>query len=365
MALGETAGAEYLPSNYRFEIEKTIRQIKRRGSKKIALQFPEGIIHLSTVISDIIRCSTEVESVTILSDVVYGACCIDDISSHLIGCDLLVHYGHSCLFEVPKCLVGVVYVFVEVSIDYAHCVDVALKHIDCSNLSVLGTIQYSSVVRGVRKGIEEARTKLLGSAEGEGVPPTEVKIPRVMPLSVGEVLGCTSPKVQTENVLFIAEGRFHLESVMIQNPTRKYYRYCPATKTLKTEQHDYARFLSIRKERQAASRAAKSYTVIFGTLGRQGGMLILQRVLASLVERGAPHTTVYLSEIDNETIASIDKDSAVIEIACPRIAIDWGSTFTLPIITPFEYFTMIQGIEEYPMDYYKKEGRAQPWQMLR
>ena len=33
----------------------------------------------------------------ILADVTYGACCVDDYSARALGCDMLIHYGHSCL----------------------------------------------------------------------------------------------------------------------------------------------------------------------------------------------------------------------------------------------------------------------------
>jgi hypothetical protein len=36
----------------------------------------------------------------IMGDVTYGACCIDDYSALAMGCDLLVHYGHSCLGKI-------------------------------------------------------------------------------------------------------------------------------------------------------------------------------------------------------------------------------------------------------------------------
>ena len=43
----------------------------------------------------------------------------------------------------------------------------------------------------------------------------------------GEVLGCTSPKISEEVCIFIADGRFHIESAMIQNPQTTFYRYDP------------------------------------------------------------------------------------------------------------------------------------------
>jgi len=35
--------------------------------------------------------------VVIMGDVAYGACCIDDYGARALKCDLLIHYGHSCL----------------------------------------------------------------------------------------------------------------------------------------------------------------------------------------------------------------------------------------------------------------------------
>lgn len=56
----------------------------------------------------------------VLGDVTYGACCVDDLTAKALGCELLVHYGHSCLVPIAVTAVKVLYVFVEVSIDTLH-----------------------------------------------------------------------------------------------------------------------------------------------------------------------------------------------------------------------------------------------------
>jgi len=38
-----------------------------------------------------------------MGDVTYGACCVDDFTARALGCDLMVHYGHSCLGEAYSC----------------------------------------------------------------------------------------------------------------------------------------------------------------------------------------------------------------------------------------------------------------------
>lgn len=70
------------------------------------------------IISDILRefSSVEIETV-MMGDVTYGACCVDDLASEQMDCDLLVHYGHSCLIPITETRRKVLYIFVEIQID--------------------------------------------------------------------------------------------------------------------------------------------------------------------------------------------------------------------------------------------------------
>lgn len=88
--------ASLLPSNYSFEVHKTIWQIRKFNVQRVALQLPEGLAMWACALCDLIEQFTDAESV-VLGDVTYGACCVDDFSARAMGCDLLVHYGHSCL----------------------------------------------------------------------------------------------------------------------------------------------------------------------------------------------------------------------------------------------------------------------------
>jgi 2-(3-amino-3-carboxypropyl)histidine synthase len=52
-----------------------------------------------------------------------------------------------------------------------------------------------------------------------------VKLPQSKPLSPGEILGCTSPKMtDVDIVIYVGDGRFHLESIMIANETVSAYK---------------------------------------------------------------------------------------------------------------------------------------------
>eukprot|EP01125_Pyxidicula_operculata_P014624 TRINITY_DN488_c0_g1_i1.p1 TRINITY_DN488_c0_g1~~TRINITY_DN488_c0_g1_i1.p1 ORF type:complete len:186 (+),score=28.53 TRINITY_DN488_c0_g1_i1:18-575(+) len=111
-----------LPSNYNFEIHKTVWRIKVANATRVALQFPEGLLAYSCIISDILEKFVGVETV-VMGDVTYGACCVDDFTAQALGCDFLVHYGHSCLVPVQSTTIQSLYVFVDIKIDLNHFVE--------------------------------------------------------------------------------------------------------------------------------------------------------------------------------------------------------------------------------------------------
>ena len=81
---------------------------------------PEGLLLFATTISDILTQFCPGIETLIMGDVTYGACCIDDYTARAMGCDLLVHYAHSCLIPVDVTKIKTLYVFVDISIDTAH-----------------------------------------------------------------------------------------------------------------------------------------------------------------------------------------------------------------------------------------------------
>lgn len=86
---------------------------------------------------------------------------------------------------------------------------------------------------------------------------------------------------------YLGDGRFHLESVMIANPTVPAFRYDPYSKKLTRERYDHSEMQTIRDDAvQTARRSIAEvalnqeqtplWGVILGTLGRQGSFRQLQ-----------------------------------------------------------------------------------------
>ena len=290
-----------------------------------------------------------------MGDVTYGACCIDDFSARALGCDMLVHYAHSCLIPVDVTKIKTLYVFVDIRIDTSHLVATLERNFSSGKtIAMVGTIQFNATLHTVKPILERAGFRVL--------------IPQIAPLSKGEILGCTSPRLSDDAadlILYLGDGRFHLESAMIHNPKLPAYRYDPYSRKLTHETYDHNEMQDLRRSALATARKAKKWGLILGSLGRQGNphtMTIIENILN---ERDIPFINILLSEIFPGKLALMEEIDCWVQVACPRLSIDWGYAFPKPLLTPYEALVALGVREEwksskeggvYPMDFYAKDG---------
>jgi len=415
-----------LPSNYSFEVHKTLWRIRTCNAKKVALQLPEGLLMYACTLSDILERFGNVETL-IMGDVTYGACCIDDYTAKALGCDLMVHYGHSCLVPIDVAQMNTLYVFVDIGFNIGHLITMLHTHFPRdARLILAGTIQFSAALQAAKRVLTATFTNIL--------------IPQCRPLSQGEVLGCTSPYLpslypkqstnkpaststnpetsqsadasrgccadksacgqgapeesseqsgccggnsesveSTEPVIidigakssenkdicvFIADGRFHLESLMIHNPQiDEFYKYDPYNRMLTAEAYDTETLHSTRWAAIEKGKHARKWGVVLGTLGRQGNTVLMDRIESELKKRGKEYVVVLLSEVFPAKLALMADVDAWVQIACPRLSIDWGYAFAAPLLSTYE-FDVCMGLAEwlpngvYPMDFYSNHGGA-------
>ncbi|XP_071621062.1 2-(3-amino-3-carboxypropyl)histidine synthase subunit 1 isoform X2 [Heliangelus exortis] len=342
---------EALPQNYNFEIPKTIWRIRQARAKKVALQMPEGLLMFACTIADIVERFTDAEAV-VMGDVTYGACCVDDYTARALGADFLVHYGHSCLIPIDATQgLKMLYVFVDIKIDTSHFLEtICFNFAAGTSLALVSTIQFVSTVQAVS---QELRSQY------------KVCVPQCKPLSPGEILGCTSPRLtqDTDAIVYLGDGRFHLESIMIANPGIPAYRYDPYSKVFSQEHYGHEDMRRARQDAICAATGARCWGLILGTLGRQGSLGILQHLESRLRALGRPFVRVLLSEIFPSKLQLFPEVDAWVQIACPRLSIDWGQAFSKPLLTPYEAAVALRDVEwqqPYPMDFYASQSLG-PW----
>ncbi|EMR08557.1 hypothetical protein PNEG_03037 [Pneumocystis murina B123] len=341
-----------LPSNYNFEIHKTVWYIRRNGSKKVGLQMPEGLLVFACTISDILERVCMVD-VFIMGDVTYGACCIDDFTAKALDCDLLIHYGHSCLIPVDSVSIKTLYIFVSIEINKNHVVETIKMNIpNDTHIALVGTIQFVPSIHSIRPLLENKSNY-------------KITIPQSKPLSPGEILGCTAPVLHNDidAIIYIGDGRFHLESIMIANPLLPAYKYDPYSGKFTREYYQHKDMKDHRKKAIEKAIKAKKWGLIIGTLGRQGSPKVMENLETQLKEKKIEYIKVLLSEIFPSKLSLFHDIEAWIQIACPRLSIDWGYSFPTPLLSPYEASVALNSIEwknPYPMDFYANQSLG-PW----
>ncbi|KAG8041227.1 hypothetical protein G9C98_002215 [Cotesia typhae] len=298
-----------LPENYNFEIHKTIWRIRELKAKRVALQMPE---------------------------------------------DLLVHYGHSCLIPIDQTQgIKVLYIFVDIKIDTAHCIDCLKATLPViTKIALMSTIQFAGTLQVIAKEMRSAGY--------------ETTIPQSKPLSPGEILGCTAPQIRCADVLiYVGDGRFHLEAAMIANPKLRAYRYDPYEKKLSEEFYDHDTMRVVRLNAIENAKSGQTIGLILGTLGRQGNPKVLDSLEKRIITSGKKNVNILMSEIFPDKISMFFDIDAFIQIACPRLSIDWGTAFTKPFLTPYEGAVALNlskyDLEKpYPMDFYASSSLG-PW----
>ena len=423
-----------LPHNYNFEIHKTIHQIRKNGATCVALQMPDGLTLWATALADIIERFTDATTV-IMGDVTYGACCVDDYTAVALGCDMLVHYGHSCLIPVDQTMIKTLYVFVEISVNTDHLlasiranfptdrqeyyerilsapgtgaapavqIEMEAAERPRTHIALVGTIQFIAAIQHIRDALTsevdnlpELRTIEYGEHGAPDMRMSKVRhpaghteyagryrvtVPQIKPLSPGEVLGCTSPKLDpsVDAIIYVGDGRFHLESIMISNPSIPAFLYDPYTKRLQRELYNHSEMRRLRREaigeaQETLKTPESGWGLVLGTLGRQGSTRVLDYLGESLSARACnPGVPILLSELSPQKISLFgDWLSVVVQTSCPRLSIDWGSAFPKPLLSPYEAAAALGrapmwtdksadlGMEGYPGQRDREEGGDYP-----
>lgn len=226
-----------------------------------------------------------------------------------MGADLLVHYGHSCLIPIDQTNeIKVLYVFVDIKIDTMHFIEsVKLNFPSSKRLAFVSTIQFVATMHAAAKELREAGY--------------DVQVPQSKPLSPGEILGCTSPRLPKDiTLIYLGDGRFHLESAMIANPTLEAYKYDPYEKKFTEEHYDHLEMRKNRKQAIDRAASARKFGLILGTLGRQGSTKVMKYIEERIAFRNKKSSLILLSEIFPAKLELFKDIDAFVQVDSPQIS---------------------------------------------
>ena len=288
-----------------------IERLKKKGAKRIALQFPEGLKRQAIpVVAALKDAGFEV---IVSGDPCYGAC--DLALDTLSFADVLVHFGHAPVDEQPQ----VIFEPWQIGFDVA-VLENALPFLKGKHIGLVTTVQHVHLVPAM-EGFLMAKGITTSVAEGCRRTPNR-----------GQVLGCSFAAARAsgaDEILFIGTGLFHPVGVALATHARV-IALDPLSGSAQEVTGDALmrrRFAVMEK-----ARAAKNVGIIVSTKNGQQRMDLARR-LASLSPTAV---IVTMREVHPDELLNLGF-ACYVNTACPRLAYDDQVRFPVPVLSPQEF----------------------------
>ncbi len=325
---------------YDFEVEHIASEIKRRGAKRVLLQFPDGLKNYALKVVDDLQAMCNGVIFIVSADPCYGGCDVAVDEASRLGVDLIVHFGHTP-YPMPiasKLRVPVIYVpaYSMISVDdVARKAGLMLRDRGFRKIGLVAVLQHIHVLDRVRSLLEDEGFKVVvGGRCGAG-------------LFNGQILGCDvcaalSVMGDVEAFLVLAGGDFHAlgvalatgKPVFVADPYRNECRCIDGL---------VRKVLSLRWFNIVRASEAEVFGIVVGVKPGQARIEAALRVRDFILSRGRKCYLIAAREINPESLLPFHGIDAFVIAACPRIAIDDGRNFKKPVLTIGELKIALSG----------------------
>lgn len=293
------------------DISEVIPELKKRGARRVALQFPEGLKRKASGYAAALREAGF--EVIISGDPCYGAC--DLALDTLRHADVLVHLGHTPVDDRDRVI------FIPYSVDFDITVlKKALPLLKEKTVGLVTTVQHVHLVPAMEEVLRsqgiDARV-----AEGKGRTPCR-----------GQVLGCSFSSAKdtgADEILYVGTGLFHPIGIALS--TKKRVVALDPLSGIASEVSGETllrkRFAIIEK-----AKAATSIGIILSTKSGQARKELAERLAA--LSPGA--VIVTMKEVSPDELTNLGF-GCYVNTACPRLAYDDQVRFPVPLLSPQEF----------------------------
>ena len=308
----------------KFDWETGIKEVclKLQGKKRIGVQVPEGLKPRAHQIVERVRKLTGAK-VVLWGEPTYGACDLADRPLEEIGADALIHMGHlpmpyhSEFYAVPTYFVPVKHTGKLVLEKKGVKI---IKNILPRKIGIVTTAQHLHL-------IEEASSKLEGAGFDTSVTTGGPRL-----AAAGQLLGCNSSvarKLNVDGYLYIGTGLFHPLTVALSTGKKV---ACIDPHSGEVTEADAKPFLKQRYAAISVAKNAKRWSVLFSSQIGQKRIDLADKVAELLTADGKEVMIIGSIHQSYEQLLGMGIEAAVIT-ACPRLAIEDGPTWPIPLLT--------------------------------
>ncbi|KIX97725.1 uncharacterized protein Z520_06503 [Fonsecaea multimorphosa CBS 102226] len=367
----------------RYEIRRTINEIKQRRWKRVALQFPDQMLPHSarvyqllarglqeqaktpavadtngtengipgSVDSDLSGLSIEdTKSVmlTILGDTSYGSCCVDEIAAEHVDADAVVHYGRACLS--PTSRLPVLHIFTTMDLELDNVVKSFQTAFPDLGAKVVLTadVPYAAHVLPLSQLLQNVGYSNLFAASIVHNPSSSIPN-RTVPLSVTE-----DPSSLSEwNLFHISDPptsllltlQSRMASIRVY-PTGSPHHLSNSTTSSSVLETSTAQLLRRRYALVTSLTTVPIWGILVNTLSVKNYLTILSHIQTLISNVGKKSYLFVVGKLNPAKLANFSEIGGWVVIGCWESSLIDSKEFYKPIITPFELEMVLQGDDQ-------------------
>jgi 2-(3-amino-3-carboxypropyl)histidine synthase len=303
-----------------FDIERVKKELENYKAKRVFLQIPEGLKNRAQDFAN--QLESQGLEVFLSMDPCYGACDIQEDQALRLGCEAIIHIGHSDFGVKSK--LPVIYEPYEIKFDSIPLLKKHLKELKRhKRMGLITTAQFLKTIEISRNFLESEGIKiLLGTQTRSG--------------KAGHVLGCDySAAIPMENkvdcFLYLGSGLFHPLGLALK--TEKPVLFLDfETGELKDLKKEKERLERIRAYHLEHAKDAENFGILLTT--KPGQILLKQaeRVKTLLEKKGKKAWILIMDQVTPEKLLGLNFE-VLVNCACPRMNED-SKLFKKPILNP-------------------------------
>ncbi|MFA6269433.1 MAG: diphthamide biosynthesis enzyme Dph2, partial [archaeon] len=256
------------------DLSQALKELKSAKAKKVFLQIPEG---LKTKAENIVE---ELEnkgfSVTTSMDPCFGACDIKQSEAKQMGCDAILHLGHTKFVE--KSSIPIVYAPLKYELGerFDRMVKIATEWIKDEGIKEIGlvtTAQFLHYLPKLKKEFESAGIKTI-IGKGKRVED-------------GQILGCnySSAQIKPQTIMYFGDGLFHPLGIYFSTQ-KKVILANPIDLGIKTLDEEKDGFIKRRIMLIERAKNASEFAILVSTKEGQNRISEAQEIKKEIEKKG-------------------------------------------------------------------------------
>lgn len=353
----------------RYEIRRTITEIKQQRWKRVALQFPDQMLpHSARVFQLLARGLTDHNSgsfstraerdggssetletnlthmslknqpepvkLTILADTSYGSCCVDEIAAEHVNADAVIHYGRACLSPTTRLPVFYVYTRAELKEDEVLESFQNTFPDQAAKIIITADVPYAAHVQSLTSRLDEIGYSNLYPASIIHDPSSSIPnrtVPNTVqqdPLTLKDwyLFHISDPPT---SLLLTLTSR--MAAIYIYATDRKQTGLAP-----KAVEASTSMLLRRRYALVTSLSTVPVWGILINTLSVKNYLHMVEHVKSQIAKAGKKSYLFVVGKLNAAKVANFSEIGGWVVIGCWESSLIDSKDFYKPIITPFE-----------------------------